>query len=52
MSNCIAGELLKSGKTVIYQTAPVLLESIIDFKMNKQKNLDSDFYQSILDCDL
>ena len=52
MSNCIASELLKSGKTVIYQTAPVLLESVIDFKMNRQKNLSSDFYQSILDCDL
>ena len=52
MSNCIAAELLKKGKTVIYQTAPVLLESVIDFKMNRQKNLDSNFYQSILDCDL
>ena len=52
MSNCIAAELLKAGKTVIYQTAPVLLESVIDFKMNRQKNLSNDFYQSILDCDL
>ena len=52
MSNCIASELLKAGKTVIYQTAPVLLESVIDFKMNRKKNLGSDFYQSILDCDL
>lgn len=52
MSNCIASELLKAGKTVIYQTAPVLLESVIDFKMNRQKNLGNDFYQSILDCDL
>ena len=52
MSNCIASELLKKGKTVIYQTAPVLLESVIDFKMNRQKNINNDFYQSILDCDL
>ena len=52
MSNCIAAELLKKGKTVIYQTAPVLLESVIDFKMNRQKNLNNDFYQSILECDL
>ena len=52
MSNCIAAELLKKGKTVIYQTAPVLLETVIDFKMNRQKNIDSDFYQSILNCDL
>ena len=52
MSNCIAVELLKKGKTVIYQTAPVLLESVIDYKMNRQKNTDNNFYQSILDCDL
>ena len=52
MSNCIAAELLKKGKTVIYQTAPVLLEAVIDYKMNKQKNIDNNFYQSILDCDL
>ena len=52
MSNCIASELIKKGKTVLYQTAPVLLESVIDFKMNRQKNLSNDFYQSILDCDL
>ena len=52
MSSCIAAELLKKGKTVIYQTAPVLLEAVIDYKMNKQKNLANNFYQSILDCDL
>ena len=52
MSNCIAAELLKSGKNVIYQTAPVLLESVIDFKLNKQKNFDTSFYNSILETDL
>ena len=52
MSNCIAKELLNSGKTVLYQTAPVLLESIIDYKMNKQKNLDDNIYQSVLNVDL
>ena len=52
MSNCIAAELLKKGKTVIYQTAPVLLETVIDYKMNRQKNVDNNFYQSVLDCDL
>jgi DNA replication protein DnaC len=52
MSNCIAAELLKKGKTVIYQTAPVLLESVINYKLNKSKNLQEDFYQSILDADL
>ena len=52
MSNCIARELLKSGKTVLYQTAPVLLESVIDYKMNKQKNTSDNIYNSILNVDL
>ena len=52
MSNCIAAELLKKRKTVLYQTAPVLLESVIDYKMNKQKNPQNNFFQSILESDL
>ncbi len=52
MSNCIASELLKKGKNVIYQTAPVLLETVIDYKMNRQKNPDNSFYSSILETDL
>lgn len=52
MSNCIASKLLENGKNVVYQTAPVLLESVIDYKMNKQKNVDNSFYKSILETDL
>lgn len=52
MSNCIAQELLKIGKTVLYQTAPVLLESVIDYKMSKQKNTTDNVYQSVLNVDL
>ena len=53
MSNCIANELLKRGKTVLYQTSPVLLETIIDNKFNKYKNQNSDeFYKNILNVDL
>ena len=52
MSNCIAAKLLKNGKNVIYQTAPVLLETVIDYKINKQKNFDGSFYKSILETDL
>ena len=40
------------GKTVLYQTAPVLLESVIDYKMNKQKILSENIYQSVLETDL
>lgn len=52
MSNCIAQELLKKGKNVLYQTAPILLESVIDYKMSKQKNLNDNIYQSVLNVDL
>ena len=52
MSNCIAFELIKKGKTVLYQTAPILLESVIDYKMNRNKNSTENIYDSILNCDL
>lgn len=52
ISNCIADSLLKKGKTVLYQTAPILLDSIIDFKFNKQKEYQNDFYNSIIETDL
>ena len=52
MSNCIAQELLQSGKTVLYQTAPVLLESVIDYKMSKQKETLDNIYQNVLKVDL
>ncbi len=53
MSNCIANELIKNGKNVLYQTAPVLLETIIDNKMNKYKNSkQDDFYKNVLESDL
>lgn len=43
ISNCIANEVLKSGKTVLYQTAPVMLDSIIDYRFGKKNS------QNILD---
>lgn len=53
MTNCIANELLKKGKTVLYQTAPVLLETIIDNKFNKYKTTSTnDFYNQVLNVDL
>ena len=51
MSNCIAYSLLNKGKTVLYQTAPVLLESVIDYKMSKNKNTDNNIYKSVLESD-
>ena len=49
LSNCIAGELLKKGKTVLYQTAPVMLDTIINSKFGKDS---SDIPQEVLNCDL
>ena len=52
MSNCIASELLKRGNTVLYQTAPVLLESVIDYKLSRNKNVENNIYNSVLNVDL
>ncbi len=53
ISNCIANELIKNGKNVFYQTAPVLLESVIDNKFNKYKTSSQDnFYKTVLETDL
>lgn len=53
MTNCIANELLKKGKTVLYQTAPVLLETIIDNKFNKYKTSNTNnFYEQVLEAEL
>ena len=53
MSNCIANELIKRGKNVLYQTAPVLLETVIDNKMSKYKSSSQDnFYKNVLEADL
>lgn len=38
LSSCIANELIKKGKTVLYQTAPIMLDSIIDYKFGKTYN--------------
>lgn len=38
ISSCIANEILKSGKTVLYQTAPIMLDSIIDYRFGKENN--------------
>ena len=36
LTNCIANELLKQGKNVLYQTAPVMLDNVIDTKFGKE----------------
>lgn len=35
LSNCIANEVLKMGKTVLYQTAPIMFDMILDYRFGK-----------------
>ena len=49
LSNCIANEMLLKGKTVLYQTAPIMLDSIIDYRFGKT---DSFIYDNLLSADL
>ena len=49
LSGCIANELIKQGKNVLYQTAPVMLDTIIDYRFGKT---DGMIYNSLLDVDL
>lgn len=37
LSSCIAHEMIKKNKTVVYQTAPLLFDEIINFKFGKTK---------------
>lgn len=39
LSNCIANELLKKNKTVLYQTSPIMLDSIIEYRLRKINRL-------------
>ena len=51
LSSCIAKEIIQRDKTVLYQTAPLMLDTIIDFKFNKNTSSD-ETYKSFLDVDL
>ena len=51
LTNCIANEVLKIGKTVLYQTAPVMFDEINDAKFGRE-NSKFDLYENILNVDL
>ncbi len=50
LTNCIANELLKEGKTVLYQTAPIMFDEIFDEKYGKSNNTELE--KNILTSDL
>ena len=49
LSNCIANEILKQGKTVLYQTSPIMIDEIINEKFNKTS---TPFLDNLLTVDL
>ena len=51
LSSCIANELLKIQRNVLYQTAPIMLDTIIDYRFGKS-NVDKSMYDSLLNVDL
>lgn len=51
LTNCIANEMLKQGKTVLYQTAPVMLDEILDEKFGKTTS-GFDLLENILNVNL
>ena len=51
LSSCIANELLSKQKNVLYQTAPVMLDTIIDYRFGKS-NVDKSMYDNLLNVDL
>lgn len=51
LSSCIANEILKKQKNVLYQTAPVMLDTIIDYRFGKT-DTDKNIYDNLLNADL
>jgi len=51
LSSCIANELLKRGKTVLYQTAPIMLDEIINYRFSKNAE-KNDLYSHLFNVDL
>lgn len=51
LSNCIVAEAMKKGKTVLYQTAPVMLDSVISDIFSNKNSTDS-ISHNLLNVDL
>ncbi len=51
LSSCIANELLKKHKNVLYQTAPIMLDSIVEYRFGKS-SFDKAMYDHLLNVDL
>ena len=52
LSGCIANEIIKKGYSVLYQTSPLLLDSIFDYKYNQKNSSSKELYDSLFNVDL
>lgn len=53
LANCIANEVIKNGNTVVYQTAPVLMDLILEYKFSYNKDsINKEQYNRIFEVDL
>ncbi len=53
LANAIAKKVLENGKTVVYQTAPVLMDKVIEYKFSYDKTgKQKEQYNDIFDVDL
>ena len=51
LSSAIANQVIKLGKNVLYQTAPNMLDSILDYRFGKSTS-ESNIYNNLLTADL
>ena len=54
MAVCLSMDLMRSGHTVLYQTAPALFNTIYEYRYNSNNNedYDSSLYKNILETEL
>lgn len=52
LSGCVANEILKKGYTVLYQTSPLLLDSIFEYKYNQKNASSKELYDNLFNVNL
>jgi DNA replication protein DnaC len=54
MSNCVANEILYQGRTVLYQTAPMLFDIISEYKMKafRDEGFEDSKYKNLFEVEL
>ena len=52
LCNCIAYELLKKGKTILYQTAPIMIDEIINYRFSNKTPSSNNIIENVLNVDL